>query len=123
MGRPTEVYLAGPITGLTYKGATNWREHAAAMLKMWGIVPHSPMRGKQHILKRHVEDKHSPDYEGRIANAYPDAPMSTQKGIVARDRFDVQRSDIVLFYFGDNPEKASIGSCVEYGWADAWRKV
>ena len=40
------VYLAGPITGLTYDGATDWRHAVAADLNSVGIKGLSPMRGK-----------------------------------------------------------------------------
>jgi len=38
------VYLAGPITGLTYNGATTWREDARSYLAAKGITAYSPMR-------------------------------------------------------------------------------
>jgi hypothetical protein len=31
------VYLAGPISGLNFEGATDWREHAKSYLKEFGI--------------------------------------------------------------------------------------
>lgn len=108
-------YLAGPITGLTYGECTDWREHAVNVLEAEGIEALSPMRGKHFILKRIGGEE-------RLGQTYEDSPMSTQKGIVARDRFDVMRSDVVIFNFLGATER-SIGSCVELGWCDAFRKV
>src|SRR3990172_7405419 len=109
------VYLAGPITGLTYNGAIDWRDEVALQLRGRGIQAVSPMRGKGFILKR--QNGHD-----ILAQTYPDAPVSTQKGIVARDRFDVHNSDLVLFNLLGS-ENISIGTMVEMGWCDAFRKV
>ena len=109
------VYLAGPITGLTFGEATDWRDYAVGVLAFHGITGLSPMRGKDFILKRIGERQ-------VLGQTYEDSPMSTQRGIVARDRFDVGRTDIVLFNFL-GAERVSIGTMIEYGWASAQGKV
>ena len=38
------VYLAGPITGKTYAGATDWRHDFGLILPK--VIKLSPMRGK-----------------------------------------------------------------------------
>lgn len=114
-GRPLVIYLAGPITGKTFEGAVLWREEAAIKLRQAGFSVLSPMRGKDFILKRLAKDE-------VLAQTYPDAPMPTQKGIVARDRFDVARADVVLFYLLDAAQ-VSIGTMIEIGWCDAFRKL
>src|SRR5260221_181803 len=43
------VYLAGPITGLDYAGATDWRNEAKLQLALEGITGLSPMRGKEYL--------------------------------------------------------------------------
>lgn len=40
------VYLAGPITGLTFEGCKSWREYAIAKLEPRGIRGLSPLRAK-----------------------------------------------------------------------------
>ena len=45
------VYLAGPIMGNDYSGATDWRREAASKLESWGIRAVSPMRGKENLGK------------------------------------------------------------------------
>lgn len=113
--RSLRVYLAGPITGLTYGVATDWRLYASDVLEQHSIQPLSPMRGKDFILKRIGE-------QTVLGQTYEDSPLSTQRGIVARDMFDIAGSDIVLFNL-TGAERISIGTMIEYGWASSRRKV
>ena len=104
------VYLAGPITGLSYKGCTNWREYAIAELRKWKIAGISPLRAKDYLAS-----------ETNVADKYDKFVLSTQKGITTRDRFDVNFCDVMLANLL-GAQKASIGTVIEYGWADAARK-
>ncbi|MBS3074302.1 nucleoside 2-deoxyribosyltransferase [Candidatus Pacearchaeota archaeon] len=108
------VYLAGPIMGNDYSGATDWRREAASKLESWGIRAVSPMRGKENLGKeRAIKDS----YDGsEIAT-----PLTVQKGIVTRDRFDTTSCDLMIANLLD-AKKVSIGTMIEYGWADAFRK-
>jgi nucleoside 2-deoxyribosyltransferase len=103
-------YLAGPITGTTYDGSTSWRDSAIVELAKAGIIGISPMRGKDYLLDR-----------TSISDAYDEYVLSTQKGIVTRDRWDCQRSDVVLVNVL-GATKVSIGTVIELGWADAARR-
>ncbi len=47
-GGPT-VYLAGPIAGCSYAGATDWRDRAQDVLARDGIRGLSPMRAKEYL--------------------------------------------------------------------------
>lgn len=85
------------------------------MLRQRGLEPLSPMRGKDFILKRIGEQE-------VLGQTYEDAPLSTQRGIVARDRFDVMRADAVIFNLL-GAKTVSIGTMVEVGWCDAFRKI
>ena len=108
------VYLAGPITGLTYGDARHgWREEFAAMMPAH-IIPLSPMRGKDFLMGE-KNLKGDP-------NMYPTNPLARPSGIVARDRNDVRTCDIVVACFLGAGYHASIGTAVEFGWADAYRK-
>lgn len=109
------VYLAGPITGLTFGDAADWRRRITEELEEVGIEVFNPMRGKDFILRRIGSTE-------VLAQTYEDAPMSAQRGIVARDRFDVARADLVLFNLV-GAERVSIGTMIEYGWASALGKV
>ena len=107
------VYLAGPITGLSFAGCTEWRDGAIAMLAEHGIKGFSPLRAKEYLLG-----------ESSLRDAYdgddPTYWLSTAKAIVARDRFDCQRVDMVLMNV-IGAERVSIGTMIEAGWADAAR--
>lgn len=108
MSRPL-VYLAGPITGLSYNGATDWRDAAKNKLDDHHILGLSPLRAKDYLLG-----------ETTIGDSYEDSILSCQKGITARDRFDCQRCDVVLLNLL-GAERVSIGSMIEIGWADSAR--
>ncbi|HOW37212.1 MAG TPA: nucleoside 2-deoxyribosyltransferase [Candidatus Pacearchaeota archaeon] len=104
------VYLAGPITGLSYNGCTDWRKYAIAELRKWGIAGISPLRAKEYLAS-----------ETNVADKYDNFVLSTQKGITTRDRFDVNSCDVMLANLL-GAQKVSIGTMIEYGWADAARK-
>jgi len=103
------VYLAGPITGTTYQGANDWRIWAMGELEQAGIVGVNPLRAKEYL-----------ESYGILEAQYIDIhPFSTNKGITSRDRFDVIRCDLMLAYFPKDPNRrVSIGTCIEFGWAD-----
>lgn len=103
------VYLAGPIAGQSYVGATTWRINTRYRLAVAGIDSWSPMRFKDCLADEAV-----------LGDIYA-GPLFTGKGIVTRDRFDVMRCDLVLANFL-GVERISIGTIIELGWADAWRK-
>lgn len=102
------VYLAGPITGLSYGGATSWREEAITELAKHGIVGLSPLRAKDYLLN-----------ETKLADEY-DVVMSTGRGITTRDRFDCTRADLVLVNLL-GADRVSIGTVMELAWADLSR--
>jgi nucleoside 2-deoxyribosyltransferase len=111
------VYLAGPISGLTYDGCVSWREYAQKVLLEYGIDGRSPMRAKEFI-KEHFGNSRLPEAGG---SSFQGNALSTNKGITTRDRYDCTTSDVVLFNFL-GAEKPSVGSCVEVGWADGARR-
>lgn len=104
------VYLAGPITGCDYNGATEWREFAREQLAARGVDSISPMDGKYYLAD-----------ETSIGDHYDDTLLSTKRGITCKDRHSVMRSDVVLFNFL-GATRMSGGSFIEAGWADAFRK-
>jgi nucleoside 2-deoxyribosyltransferase len=108
MNRPL-VYLAGPIAGLTYDEAIDWRDEAKRLLAP-EVAGLSPLRAKDFLRGT-----------GVIGTTPYDHVLSSDKGIVARDRSDALRSDLILANFLDAP-RSSIGTAVEFGWADAFRK-
>ena len=103
------LYAAGPIRGVSYDECTDWRKYVAKRLPKY-IKLLSPMRAKEYLA-----------HEKSIAFSYEDKPLSSSRGIVCRDRFDVQRCDAILVNLL-GAKKVSIGSVGEIFWADVWRK-
>ncbi len=98
------IYLAGPISGLSYSESTNWRQYVIDTLDP-AIEGLSPLRKKEYLKG-----------EESLGDQYSDWPLSTQRGIYARDRFDCHRSDVVLVNLLGT-ETVSIGTCMEIAWA------
>lgn len=103
------VYLAGPIRGATFEEAVTWRSVAANWLLARGVRTLSPMRGKGRMAFEQM------GLDGTIRGHF-----GTPKGITTRDRFDLARADVVLVNFL-GADTVSIGTCVEFGWADMLR--
>lgn len=103
------LYLAGPITGVSYHGCTTWREYVMKSLPEH-IIGVSPMRGKKYLEDQKI-----------IGHSYEHFPLSTGKGITCRDRSDVMRCNMLFVNFL-GAKKISIGTVGEIFWADAWRK-
>lgn len=111
-----KVYLAGAISGLTYDQGQDWRDYATQSLNKMGIDGYSPLRAKDFLKSF-----------GKIEQSYelteqPLASLSTDRGIMTRDRNDVLTADAVLFYLLGTGSRVSVGTCIEFGWADAFRK-
>lgn len=104
-----KVYLAGPISGLTFDQGQDWRADARAMLEPHGIDGYSPLRQK-HFLRD----------VGVLSGAYAN-PMATDRGIMTRDHFDCMTSDLILANMEDW-RSPSVGTIMELAWAYAYRK-
>lgn len=103
------VYLAGPITGCSFEGCTDWRITAINKLAPYGIRGLSPMRAKDYLKA-----------EKEIVGSYEDKVMSCQRGIMTRDRYDSTHCDAVIVNFL-GATKVSIGTVIEIGWTDLIR--
>ena len=104
------VYLAGPITGLNWENATDWRQYVIKNFPP-NIIGVSPLRGKDYLS--HLTN---------IGDQHPELhPMSTEDGIMTRDYFDVSRSDALLVNFL-GCTRVSIGTVMEIAWAHMLRK-
>jgi nucleoside 2-deoxyribosyltransferase len=104
------VYLVGPISGLSYAEATEWRVYAAAKLAEYGVTALDPMRDKAFLEGERI-----------LGNNYSHT-LARPKGITVRDRNDVFRADAILANFL-TAKKCSCGSPIEFGWADAKQKT
>lgn len=103
------VYLAGPITGLSYDKSANWREYVSKKLPKH-IKALSPLRGKDYLKS-----------EKALEDFYDINALSTQKGITCRDRYDVMRCDLIFVNLL-GATRISIGTVMEIAWADILRK-
>lgn len=101
-----KVYLSGPISSLSYDKAIGWTNYAKDQLSDHGIVGYKPLRGKEFL--KDVTEMH--------AMGYSVNPMSTPKGVFARDRYDVESSDAMLINLLD-AQRVSIGTMFEMAWA------
>lgn len=108
-----KVYLAGPIAGLNYGEATNWREQVKKELAKSNINGYSPMRAKQYLSNVKNFSK-QPLIEGDPYKQL--SPLSSIQGIIGRDSFDVISSDLILVNF-IGAKSISIGTAWEIGLA------
>ena len=108
------VYLAGPITGLTYAGATDWRHAVIEDLEAHGIKGLSPMRAKEYLASL---DKPISGTGEEYAHL---GVLSLPRGVMTRDRFDATRCNVLLVNLL-GAKAVSIGSVMEIAWADAYR--
>jgi nucleoside 2-deoxyribosyltransferase len=103
------IYLAGPVTGLSYAQVTTWRTEAKRRLAP-DVECADPMRGFEHL-----------QHETQLKHTYIDHPFTTRRGIMMRDYFDVCRSTALLVNMLDAPD-VSKGTIMELAWAFHLRK-
>lgn len=104
-----KVYLAGPITGQSYDGATDWREQVKQHLEP-AIAAYSPMRSKQYLLQQTT-----------VKDVYDEYILSSQRGIYTRDFHDCRTCDLIFVNLL-GATKVSIGTVMEIAWASAFNK-
>lgn len=104
-----KIYLAGPITGLSYEAATKWREDVKESLPEYECF--SPLRAKWYLQQ----------YAQLPAVSTSDKPLSSAKGILCRDYFDCSTADLIIVNFL-NAKRISIGTVAEIAWAWQARK-
>lgn len=103
------VYLAGPISGLSYGSCTDWREFAKADLAAKGITGLSPMRAKDYLKGLETISGTGEEYAHM-------GTLSLPKGVMTRDHFDATRCDVLLANFL-GAKSVSIGTVMEVAWA------
>jgi nucleoside 2-deoxyribosyltransferase len=112
------VYLAGPISHLTYEEATGWRNDFVEELKKRGmneVDVHDPMRKKEHLANVYGKTV--------IPNKALDLdPLTTEKGIISRDFNDVRKCDYLIVNLL-NAKTVSIGTVCEITLASELNKI
>jgi len=104
-----QVYLAGPISGLTQAEALGWRGRARGVLEQYRYSVIDPMRG--HDSRRAEEALRADGHN------WPYGP----KAVFKRDKHDVERSDILLVNL-TGATRVSIFTMMEMAWAEQWNK-
>lgn len=94
------IYLAGPISGCSYRECTNWRKYFQTLVSIQCL---DPLRGKAFLRE-----------ENDMSGEWP-SPLTMAKGILSRDYFDAHRCDVLVVNFLDC-KKVSIGTCFEIAW-------
>lgn len=108
------VYLAGPITGLTFDGAEDWRGVVRAELASVGIKGLSPLRAKDYLRQVPGELSGTGEEYAHLG------VLSTPRGVMTRDRYDATRCDVLLVNLL-GAKRVSIGTVMEIAWADLRR--
>lgn len=103
------VYLAGPITGLSYGEATDWRQRVKVYLALAGIEAFSPLRLK-HALSGIGSLKADVSEYAHLS------PFGTPRAVLTRDHNDAIRADAVLVNF-IGATQPSLGTVMEIAWA------
>lgn len=109
MIRQQLVYLAGPITGLSYGECTNWRKYVANHLSKEMYHCLSPMRGKAWL--KDLQQIPSGGLTG----------VAADHAVYQRDCCDVDRCDIVFVNLYE-AKIVSIGSVMEIARANTRHK-
>lgn len=105
----SQVYLAGPITGLSFQGCTDWRNYAIERLSEFGVQGLSPMRAKEYLAQLETISGHGREYQHL-------GVFATSRGVMTRDFWDCTRCDIVLVNLL-GAKAPSLGTVMEIAWA------
>jgi len=107
-----KVYLSGPIASLSPSEALEWRVYARAFLKEYSndqVIGICPMR--------HSTYKDTGRLDRKAVDILKDAAAC-----YARDKNDIKECDLVFVNVMSPPERISMGTNIEVGWADAFGK-
>lgn len=104
-----KVYLAGPITNQSFDESEGWRNELKQLMKTSALLTRaelfSPLRAKTYL---HGASSIEAQYEGTV--------LSSCRGIMARDHWDVLTADAIVVDF-TGAKKVSIGTVMEIAWA------
>ena len=102
------VYLAGPIAGLTFDDADEWRGYARDVLRTHDIDGMSPLRGKAYLRTLGSLSAQSVS-EGKAGL------LSLPRSIMTRDFHDATNCDVLLVNLL-RASRVSIGTMMEIAW-------
>jgi len=101
------IYLAGPIAGCSWAKASRWRKIAKKFLEKYGLLIFDPLA---QVPRR--------DYVIRER----DYTSQEMKKFLQQDYEALKLSDIVFFNLS-YMSRPSIGSLIEWGWAEGKKRV
>jgi nucleoside 2-deoxyribosyltransferase len=110
--RQYKVYLSGPIASLSPAEALSWREYAKFFLSTQSdnqVIGICPMR--------HSTYKNT----GRLDRKEIDI-LKDKQACYTRDKYDIKDCDLVFVNVIKPPDRISMGTNIEVGWADAFGK-
>lgn len=105
------VYLAGPIVGLTFDEASDWRAYTVEKLAEFGIKGLSPLRFHEELREVGAINSTCDGYT---------SPLYSSRGVMTRDRWDATRCDALLVNL-KGAVKPVVGTIMEIAWADLCR--
>ena len=115
----SKVYMAGPMAHVTKQAADSWRYYVAGRLDGIHEMPSGPFI--EVLCFNPTRGEETDAAQKFSATATGATPWNTVSGITGRDRHDLQTADIVFMNLL-GAKRVSIGTTVELGWADAYRK-
>jgi len=101
-----KIYLAHPISGLSYGEVMRYYVHTTHALRRVGYDVLCPMTGKD-ALRNETKLR---------AHGVTRVPLATNHAIIERDRWMVTLADVVYCNLM-SAEYVSIGCCMELAWA------
>jgi len=102
------IYCAGPISGQGYDEVVGYYKKIVGKLSKMGFDVLYPMCGKSY-LRNEIEFK---------AEGY-EHPLSTNHAILRRDRWMIEKADVIYVNLVRGAERVSIGTVAEMGMAHA----
>lgn len=106
-----KVYLVGPITGYAFEEVAQWRREFCANPPE-GTIGIDPLRKRPELATSAV-----------IAGEYPTHRLASKDGILAQNKYDVMRSNVIFANFLGK-KRRSLGSDIEFAWAFfAWKRI
>lgn len=108
--KPLTIYLAGPISGLSYSAVVDRYKHYVKRFERMGYNVLFPMMGKGYLRN-----------ENEIVPSDYQQPISTNRAIVGRDSWMVHQCDILVADLSCATE-VSRGTICEISWASLLHK-
>jgi hypothetical protein len=108
-----KIYVAHPMTGLTWEEVCNYFTTTEAFLQLYGFEVLSPITGKK--FDKNYKLVASNNEEINCLNEYEENALSTDKSILRRDSWMVKIADVIYINLYD-AKIPPIGCLMELAW-------